>query len=1176
MADFVHLHLHTLYSLLDGAIRMKDLMKTVLEKGMSSVAVTDHGNMFGAIDFYRKAKDAGVKPILGMEAYVAGPKGRKDRTERTGQHLVLLAENEEGYRNLRYLSSMAYLEGHYYHPRIDKELLRGRSRGLFGLTACLGGEIPSLLKTGDRDGARRAALEYRDIFEPGHFFLEIQSNGLVEQERVNADLKQLARDLDLPLVATADAHYVKREDAKAHEILMAIAQGKALDDPKRMRHETDQLYIKSPEEMAACFSDVPEAVENTARIAAACNVELKFGKLYLPKFQVPDGFDNDSYLEHLARTGLEKRIKELPYPVDRDAYHARLEMELSVIKKMGFSGYFLIVQDFINWAKGHGCPVGPGRGSGAGSLVAYSIRITDLDPIPYALLFERFLNPERVSMPDFDVDFCQTNRYKVIDYVTKKYGETNVGQIATFGQLSAKSAIKDVGKVLGLAYGETNELTKGIPNLIDGHPPTVAKALEAEPKLKQRVESDPRVAEVVGIAQKLEGLNRQTGMHAAGIVIADQPLWEYVPVFQPPGENFLVTQFAKEEVEKAGLVKFDFLGLKTLTVIADAIRMVNENHPDDPPLTAERIPIDDPDTYRMIARGDCKGIFQLESSGFIELCKKLKPDRFEDIVAAVALYRPGPLQTGMVDDFVERKHGRQKVSYPHPLLEKILEPTYGVIVYQEQVMQISQAMGGYSLGRADLLRRAMGKKKPEEMAKERVGFLAGAKAKGIDDRTAGEVFDLMEKFAGYGFNKSHSAAYALITMQTAWLKCHHRAEFMAALLTSDADKTDKLVEHVADVRSDGIEVRGPDVNESHQGFHGANGKILFGLGGVKGVGGTAVEAILEARKDGPFLGLFDFAERVDQRRVNKKVTECLVKAGAFDFTGLPRSRLYASVEPAFERGAAAQRDRQSGQESLFGLLAPKAAPGAGKPGSDGDYAQAEPWTDKEKLTGEKETIGFYLTGHPLGPYAEEIRRLATHSIARIHAEARPRDKVKVVGVVAALRTRPSAKTGKLMGFVTLEDVSGSIEAICFPGGRRANPRDGTPAREGGFEVWQPLLETDQPLLVTATVQQNGRGDEENPTLELIVDEVVSLAEARAARATRLVLQLAHRAATAELLQKARGLLAAHPGTLPVELRLLEPGKTLTRLALREFRVTPSDELTERLGLLLGEGAVAVE
>jgi DNA polymerase-3 subunit alpha len=604
--------------------------------------------------------------------------------------------------------------------------------------------------------------------------------------------------------------------------------------------------------------------------------------------------------------------------------------------------------------------------------------------------------------------------------------------------------------------------------------------------------------------------------------------------------------------------------------------MINANHPEAPPLASELIPIDDPDTYRMVAKGDTKGVFQLESSGFTELLKKLKPDRFEDIVAAVALYRPGPLQTGMVDDFIERKHGRQKVVYPHPSLEPILQPTYGVIVYQEQVMQISQAMGGYSLGRADLLRRAMGKKKAEEMAKERVGFLEGAKAKGIADKLAGEVFDLMEKFAGYGFNKSHSAAYALITIQTAWLKCHHRAEFMAALLTSDADKTEKLVEHVADVRAEGILVLPPDVNESRQGFHGANGRIRFGLGGVKGVGATAVEAILEARADGPFAGLYDFAERCDLRRVNRKVIECLVRAGAFDFTGHPRSRIFAAIDRALERGASAQRDRASGQSSLFGLLAPKAAPGEKRPGADGDYPEVEPWTDKEKLGGEKETIGFYLTGHPLAPYADEIRRLATHSIARIHADARPRDKVRVVGVVAALRTRPSAKTGKLMGFATLEDATGSIEAICFPGGRRPNPRDGTPGREGGFEIWQPLLETDQPLLVTALVQQNGRSDEENPTVELIVDEVVSLADARAKRATRLALVLAAEAAAPERLQKIRGLLAAHPGTLPVEVRLAEPGKTVTRLALRDLRVTPSDELTERLGLLLGEGTVLVE
>ncbi len=1171
MADFAHLHLHTLYSLLDGAIRMKELIQTVQAKKMSTVAVTDHGNMFGAVDFYKKAKEAGVKPILGYEAYVAGPRGRKDRTERISHHLILLAKDQEGWSNLRYLASMGYMEGHYYHPRIDKELLKKHSKGLFGLTACLGGEIPGAAMRGDMDGARAAALEMKEIFEPGHLFLEIQSNGMVEQDRANDALKQLSRDLDIPLAATADSHYVKREDAEAHELLMCIAQGKTIDDPKRLKQHTDQLYIKSPDEMAAHFTDVPEAVANTMLIAEQCKVELQLGKVFLPNFQVPDGYDEPGYLSHLARTGLDRRFAELKYPLDRDEYRRRLELELGVIVKMGFSGYFLIVQDFINWAKKHGIPVGPGRGSGAGSLVAYALRITDLDPIPYALLFERFLNPERVSMPDFDVDFCQNRRGEVIDYVTGKYGKHNVGQIITFGQLSAKSAIKDVGRVLGMSFGECNELTKNIPNLIDGHAPTIEKALEVDPKLKEKVDGDARVEKVVRIAQALEGLNRQAGMHAAGVVISDKPLWEYVPVYQPSGEDFLVTQYAKDEVEKAGLVKFDFLGLKTLTVIDDAIKMIRANHPG-MELSAETIPFDDPAVYQLITRGETKGVFQLESQGFTELLKKLKPDRFEDIVAAVALYRPGPLQTGMVDDFIERKHGRQKVTYQLESLKPILEPTYGVIVYQEQVMQISQVVGGYSLGRADLLRRAMGKKKPEEMAKERGAFEEGAKKNGVEPRLAVELFDLMEKFAGYGFNKSHSAAYAVLTIQTAWLKAHHPAEFMAALLTSDADNTDKLVSHVADVRAAGVEVLAPDVNESQAGFHGWEKKIRFGLGGVKGVGSTAVEAMLEARKEGPFLGLFDFCERCDLRRVNKKVVECLVRAGAFDFTGHARSVLFAGIEKAFEPGQATQRDKASGQSSLFGLLGGpvRVKP---EPGRDGEYPAAEAWTEKEKLVGERETIGFYLTGHPLMPYAEEMRRFATHTVAKVHEHARPRDKVKIVGIVSALRSRPS-KTGKLMGFATIEDLTGTIELICFPGGRRADPRNGTPAREGGFELWQGLLETDEPLLITGMVQTNAR-DEENPTVEIIADEVVRLADARAKLATRLVITVEASGVVPEKLQKAKELLARHPGNLGVEVRVVEPGKTVARIGLRELKVAPTDELRERLNMLFGDKAATV-
>ncbi|HZA13786.1 MAG TPA: DNA polymerase III subunit alpha, partial [Myxococcaceae bacterium] len=935
------------------AIRMKDLVSTVKAKGMSSVAVTDHGNMFATVDFYKKAKDAGVKPIIGMEAYVAGSKGREDRTERIANHLILLAKNDEGYANLRYLSSRGYLDGFYYHPRIDKELLRRHSRGLFALTACLGGEVTSACFRGDLDHARRAALEYQSIFEPGHFFLEIQSNGLPEQERANQNLKQLSRDLDLPLVATADAHYVKREDARAHELLMCIASKKTLADNKRMRHSTDRLYVTGPEELLSWFSDVPEAVHNTQRIAEACNVELALGKSMLPSFKVPHGHTADSYLAELARRGLESRFREfdeLRLRYDRDVYRGRLEMEVAVIQKMGFSGYFLIVQDFINWAKGHQIPVGPGRGSGAGSLVAYALRITDLDPLPYHLLFERFLNPERVSMPDFDIDFCQDRRDEVIRYVSEKYGHDNVGQIITFGQLKAKSVLRDVCRVFGLPFAEGDRIAKLVPDVLNitlkqAIYGDAEKGIAGEARLKEMMEKPSVLGsaegmgeitskDVLEIALALEGLNRQAGVHAAGVVIADRPLWEFVPIYSP-GDGVLVTQFAKDEVEAAGLVKFDFLGLKTLTVIQHALDLVNRGRPAAQNLQAHQIPLGDPETYQLISRGDTAGVFQMESSGFTEMVVKLKPSCFEDIIAAGALYRPGPLDSGMVDVFINRKHGREKVSYPHPALEPVLRDTYGVIVYQEQVMQISQILGGYTLGRADLLRRAMGKKKADVMAKEREGFLAGCLRNGVDPRIANEIFDLMEKFAEYGFNKSHSAAYGLITVHTAWLKTHHPVEFMAALLTSEKDNTDKVVAYIAEAREAGHEVLPPDVNVSELAFGAVDGKIRFGLGAIKGVGESAIEAILEARSSGRFADLFDFCERVDPRRVNRKVVEALVKAGAFDFTGRPRRQLFETIEKAMERGASTQRDMAVGQSSLFGLL------GGGGAGGSGTSAGAE-------------------------------------------------------------------------------------------------------------------------------------------------------------------------------------------------------------------------------------------
>jgi DNA polymerase-3 subunit alpha len=1171
-ADFTHLHLHSLYSLLDGAIRLPDLMKSCAATGMKSVAVTDHGNMFGVVNFYQEAKKHGIKPILGFEAYVAGEKGMGDKSQRVGNHLVLLAENEAGYRNLRYLSTKAFTDGFYYDPRVDKPLLREHSDGIIALTACMAGAVPRAVRRGDMDEARREVRDLKAIFGD-RLYLEIQSNALKEQLPVNHGICALAREEGLPLVATADSHYVRREDAKAHEVLMAIASGRTFDDPRRLRHETEELYIKSPEEMYGALeattgvgAEWAEAVHNTALIAARCNVELNLKDKYLPKFQVPEGETLDSFIQRRAREGLDQRFSEIARTgrsVDADLYRERLERELGVIIKMGFSGYFLIVQDFINWAKRNGIPVGPGRGSGAGSLVAYSLRITDIDPLPYNLLFERFLNPERVSMPDFDVDFCQDRRGEVIDYVTGKYGKENVAQIITYGALSAKSAIKDVARVMGLPFAEVNELTRNIPALIDGHPPTIEKALQAEPKLTQIQESKPIFKTIINFAQALEGLTRSTGMHAAGVVIGEKPLWEYVPLCR--GQNGeLVTQFAKDEVEQAGLIKFDFLGLTTLTVIDHAVKLINRRLPDDRKLDIALLPLDDRKTYDLISRGDTAGVFQMESSGFTEMVRKLKPDVFEDIIAAGALYRPGPLDSGMVDVFINRKHGRERVTYPHPLLEPILKDTYGVIVYQEQVMQIAQVLAGYSLGRADLLRRAMGKKKAEVMAQERGGFVEGCAKNGVPDKLANEIFDLMERFAAYGFNKSHSAAYGLITYQTAWLKAHHPVEFMAALLTSEKDNTDKVVAHIAEARGDGITVLQPDVNESDLAFGVAPdpkkpGKqlIRFGLGAIKGVGENAIEPILSARKT-PFAGLFDFCARIDTRKINKKTLEALVTAGAFDFTGKPRKALFESIEAALQQGASAQKDRESGQFGLFGGGA-KAVATAPEERVFGK----EEWSERERLALEKQAIGFYITGHPLARYADDVKRFATHTCASL-AGARGFEKVAVAGILQGFRERLT-KTGKKIAFAVLEDLTGARDLVLY---------------DDVVQKYEALLKGDEPVLVRGMVRmaekfgaEARQEDAAEPSPEIKVDEVSRLADVRAAKATRVELKLSADQATAEKMAELKALFGKYPGSCSASLSIVVPGTSETRIALKGTRVAPSDDLLAAVDRLFG-GKVA--
>ena len=1168
--DFAHLHLHTLYSLLDGAIRLPDLMKTCAETGMKAVAVTDHGNMFGTVSFYQEAKKHGIKPIIGFEAYVAGEKGRTDKSQRIGNHLVLLAMNEIGYRNLRYMSTKAFTEGFYYDPRVDKQLLRESNEGIIALTACMAGAVPKAIRRGDMDEARRETRELKEIFGD-RLYLEVQSNALKEQVPVNHGLCELSRDLGVPLVATADSHYARREDAKAHEVLMAIAQGKTIDDPKRMKHDTEELFIKAPGEMYGALEGTTgvgrewqEAVFNSQAIAARCNVELNLKDKHLPKFQVPDGETLDSFIQKRAREGLDQRFREIPYPISQDLYRERLERELGVILTMGFSGYFLIVQDFINWAKRNGIPVGPGRGSGAGSLVAYALRVTDIDPLPYNLLFERFLNPERVSMPDFDVDFCQDRRGEVIDYVTEKYGRDNVAQIITYGALSAKSAIKDVARVMNIPFAEVNELTRNIPNLIDGHPATIEKALEAEPKLRQIQEQKPVYKQIIEYARALEGLTRSTGMHAAGVVIGEKPLWEYVPLCK--GQNGeLVTQFAKDEVELAGLVKFDFLGLKTLTVISDAVKQINRRLPAEQQVDINLLKLDDRKAYELVSRGDTGGIFQMESSGFTEMVKKLKPSVFEDVIAAGALYRPGPLDSGMVDVFINRKHGRERVSYPHPMLEPILKDTYGVIVYQEQVMQIAQVLAGYSLGRADLLRRAMGKKKAEVMAQERGGFVEGCRAKGLNDKLANEIFDLMEKFADYGFNKSHSAAYGLITYQTAWLKAHYPVEFTAALLTSEKDNTDKVVAHIAESRAAGITVLSPDVNESDLAFGVAPdakkpGKYLirFGLGAIKGVGENAIDAVLAARSK-PFRGIFDFCQRIDTRKINKKVLEALVCAGAFDFMGKPRKALFEALETALQAGASAQKDRESGQFGLFG--------GGAKAKGDDTVEERvfgkEEWSERERLALEKQSIGFYITGHPLARYADDVKRYATHSCASL-ANAKGFEKVAVAGIITGYRERIT-KTGKKIAFASLEDLTGARDCVIY---------------DEPLQKFEALLKGDEPVLVRGMVRLAEKFGAEayndanaEPSPEIKVDDVSRLADVRAAKATRIELKLPIDAATPEKLVELKSLFAKYPGSCSAALSIVQQGTAETRISLKGTKVAPSDDLLAAVDRLFG-GKVA--
>ncbi|MGB5694414.1 MAG: DNA polymerase III subunit alpha [Polyangiales bacterium] len=1200
-AEFVHLHVHSEFSMLDGAIRIPRLIEHVAKMGMPAVAVTDSGNMFGAVQLVRACKQSDVKPILGCEVnFTSGD--RRDPKNHELHHLLLLASSQEGYHNLVRLVSAGWVDGMAVEgePRIDFETLRKHSKGVVGLSACMGGYVAQEILNKGPEVGRDAIAKLRDSFDPGHFFVELQDHGFPENRPLNQVLCRLAEELDLPLVATNDCHYLERQSAHAQLVLQCIGAGRSVREMEAVHHHSSELYVKTPEQMLNLFAHVPDAAKNTMLIAEMCaGRATPLAEPKLPRFAVPGGATEEDYLRALSVAGLGRRMVEMRErgeTFEENVYYKRLELELGVILKMGFAGYFLIVQDFINWAKDNGVPVGPGRGSGAGSLVSWALRITDLNPITHGLLFERFLNPERVSMPDFDIDFCMDQRDRVIQYVRQKYGHASVGQIATFHQLKSRSVVRDVGRVMGMTPGEAGLIATMIPEPVQGKSVSISEALEQEARLKTAYEQDRQAHELLDTAQALENLTRHAGMHAAGVVISEGPIWDHVPVFCPEKDVY-VTQYHKDDVEAAGLVKFDFLGLRTLTVIDIATRLI-DRRPDrqDHPFRIDQIPMEDPATYALLQSGETTNVFQLESSGMQSLFKQLRPDRFDDIVAAVALYRPGPMGAQMDKDFVHRKHGRQQVVYPHPSLEGILQETRGVIVYQEQVMQIAQQMAGYSLGGADLLRRAMGKKKASAMNKQKAVFIEGATARGHTREKAEEVFDLMAYFAGYGFNKSHSAAYALITYQTAYLKTHYPVEFTCATLTADNEKIDRVVRTVAEARSMGITVLPPDVNESEIEFtvvynpenaqnvarlrhkpvcfdgevHDPMGPtIRFGLGAIKGVGAAAVEAILEARQGGseevgerherPFVDLFDFCARVDLRRVNKSVIEALVQCGAFDTVhaaiDVHRSQAFVAIEQAIERGKRIQSERSSGQESLFGLMGgQEESQDYEHPG--GSFPVFEPWDSRDQLSREKGTLGFYVSGHPLDRYRSELLRFCDATTQSVN-ELDNHRQITVGGTVEGYRERRT-KMGQIMAFFHIEDALGRVEVIVRP----------KPLEKKGL---REALKSGEPILLTGRVkhEQDRENETAQPEAKILLEEATLLSEALQARTTSITVRLAVESISRSKLDSLRSMLERYPGPCPVSLELRSPGDWRVNLLDTGLFVDPTDALLTGLERLFG-------
>jgi len=1164
---FVHLHLHTDYSLLDGACDLEEVVDEAARRKMPAVAVTDHGNLFAAESFYHAAKTRGVKPIIGCEVYVA--KGsRHDRGEtpqrdaanghanpaasepgqRGSNHLVLLCENSEGYRNLIQLVSAGFLEGFYYKPRIDYDLLAKHSSGLIALSACLRGAVTENLVEERPDEAREAAYRLRDIFGKGNFFLEIQDQGLEIEKRVNPKIVSLSRETGIPLVATNDCHYLRHTDAHAQEVLLCIQTGKTMSDTHRMKFATDQFFFKTAEEMAQLFGEIPQALERTVAIAERCNVKIDAVQNSFPDFQVPEGHTVDSYFEAVSREGFASRLPVLEARAKAGLlrktlaeYESRLTNEIRMIQQMRYAGYFLIVWDFIHHARAQGIPVGPGRGSAAGSLVSYALRITDVDPLQYDLLFERFLNPERVSMPDIDIDFCMRRRSEVIEYVTGKYGRSNVAQIITFGTMAAKAAIKDVGRAMDLPYGEVDRIAKLVPAQLNI---TLDEALKQAPQLKSLIDGDARYTDLMQVARRLEGLARHASTHAAGVVISPEPLTNIVPLYKSNRDE-ITTQYDMKGLEHIGLLKMDFLGLTTLTVLDDTVRMIEHNR--GARIDLSTLPLDDAATYKLFASGETTAIFQFESHGMRDILRRYQPTRLEDLTALNALYRPGPIQGGMIDDFINRKHGKKKVAYDLPELKEILEETYGVILYQEQVMQIANRLAGFSLGEADILRRAMGKKNHAEMAAQREKFLGGCATRKVPAKKAEKIFDLMAEFAGYGFNKSHSCAYALLAYQTAYLKTHYPVEFMAALLTSETGNTEKVVKYINEARGMGITVLPPDVNSSDLDFTPVGEAIRFGLRAIKNVGENTVKGILDARAElRRFISIYQFCDHIDTRLLNKRVLESLIKSGAMDSLGSRRSQMFAVIDRSMEKAQRRQREKTSGQHGLFGGASAAAEP------PEEPLPDLEEWPEHETLAAEFATVGFYISGHPLSKYVSRLAELGAIDLAGVEGR-RSGEEITVAGIVVAMRSMRSRK-GERWGILTLQDMTGVLEILAFP---------------ESFGRLEAVFKCNAPLLL------KGRVNVEEAGTRLAVMDARKLEDIGQRPPSVMRVRVNLETVDAGVLDELKELFANKPGSCSVAFDLVSPEGAVATLR-ADQRVRADQELVREVCRLCGDDAVQLE